>query len=445
MDSCHDAREDIVDIVGIGFGPSNLALAIAVTEHNEHGGNLTAEFVERKPAFGWHRGMLLDGATMQVSFLKDLATMRNPVSRFGFLPYLHDRGRLPDFINHKTTYPSRVEFHDYLEWCARRMSRLVTYGAEVVGARPVVVDGMVDRYEVSVRDTRSGQVGVRQARNLVVAVGLRPQFPQGIVESRHVWHSSVHLERLRHLDVPDPRSFVVIGAGQSAAEVTDHLHREFPQAEVYAVFSRYGYSQADDSPYANRVFDPAAVDRFHRAPEEVKRSLAAYHANTNYSVVDVDLVEDLYRRAYQEKVRGVHRLHVFNLSSVVEVRETPDRAVVTVRHNDSGQRTVIEADAVICATGYRPVDPRSVLGEVTPLLWTDDAGRLKVERDYRVATGPEVLGGVYLCGGTEHSHGITSSLLSNTAVRAGEILRSVVERVEQAAMSSSYSTNPDHV
>jgi len=38
------------------------------------------------------------------------------------------------------------------------------------------------------------------------------------------------------------------------------------------------------------------------------------------------------------------------------------------------------------------------------------------------AQGP----GIYLQGGTEHTHGITSSLLSNTAIRAAEILASIV-------------------
>jgi L-ornithine N5-oxygenase len=33
-----------------------------------------------------------------------------------------------------------------------------------------------------------------------------------------------------------------------------------------------------------------------------------------------------------------------------------------------------------------------------------------------------------LQGGTEHTHGITSALLSNTAIRVGEILESVVAR-----------------
>ncbi|HEU5108903.1 MAG TPA: SidA/IucD/PvdA family monooxygenase, partial [Micromonosporaceae bacterium] len=66
----------VYDVVGVGFGPSNLALAIAIEEHNRArpDAGLTGLFLERQPRFGWHRGMLIDDATMQVSFLKDLVT-----------------------------------------------------------------------------------------------------------------------------------------------------------------------------------------------------------------------------------------------------------------------------------------------------------------------------------------------------------------------------------
>src|ERR1700712_1293824 len=96
--------EPELDVVGIGFGPSNLAMAIAVSEHNAVSGacGVSARFVERQAGVGWRRGMLLDDATMQVSFLKDLVTLRNPTSEFSFLKYLHSRGRLVDFINAKT-------------------------------------------------------------------------------------------------------------------------------------------------------------------------------------------------------------------------------------------------------------------------------------------------------------------------------------------------------
>ncbi|NED57749.1 lysine N(6)-hydroxylase/L-ornithine N(5)-oxygenase family protein, partial [Micromonospora aurantiaca] len=95
-----------------------------------------AVFFEKQPEFGWHRGMLIDGATMQVHFLKDLVSLRNPASRFSFLAYLHARGRLVDFVNHKTMFPTRVEFHDYLEWTAAAFADRVRYGTEVVALRP---------------------------------------------------------------------------------------------------------------------------------------------------------------------------------------------------------------------------------------------------------------------------------------------------------------------
>lgn len=129
--------------------------------------------------------MLIGDATMQVSFLKDLVTMRNPTSAHSFVAYLHDRGRLVDFMNHKTLFPLLVEFHDYLEWAARQMSHLVEYGAEVVDVQPVhAADRVVFAFDVSVRSGGDAPGGgsdrrVRRARNLVIAAGLDRACRQG--------------------------------------------------------------------------------------------------------------------------------------------------------------------------------------------------------------------------------------------------------------------------
>ena len=112
----------VLDFLGVGFGPSNLALAIALREYNDTAdAPMSAEFIEAKPRFGWHTGMLIPGATMQISFLKDLVTQRNPTSEFTFLNYLTERRRLTEFINHKTFFPTRLEFHDYLTWAAQKV------------------------------------------------------------------------------------------------------------------------------------------------------------------------------------------------------------------------------------------------------------------------------------------------------------------------------------
>ncbi|WP_433379555.1 lysine N(6)-hydroxylase/L-ornithine N(5)-oxygenase family protein [Actinoplanes sp. CA-142083] len=420
----------VYDVVGIGFGPSNLALAIAVKEHNAGAGQdpVTAVFLERQASFGWHRGMLLEDATMQVSFLKDLVTLRNPTSEYSFLCYLRDRDRLIDFINHKSFFPLRVEFHDYLEWAAAKVDDMVQYGHEVGEVVPVVRDGVIEAFDVLVR--HAGGVSSYRARNLVVATGLRPQIPAGVDASERIWHSRDLLTNIGRLDGAAPSRFVVVGAGQSAAEVTAFLHERFPRAEVCGVFSRYGYSPADDSSFANRIFDPAAVDDYFGAPPEIKTMLMNYHSNTNYAVVDNDLIEELYRRSYREKVNGVRRLRLLNVTRLAGAKEAADdRVEVTIETLTTGELSTLDADVLICATGYQPVDPFPLLGDAARHYRRDEFGRAVVDRDYRIAAGPSVTAGVYLQGGTEHSHGITASLLSNAAVRSGEIIKSIAGRL----------------
>ncbi|MET9744965.1 lysine N(6)-hydroxylase/L-ornithine N(5)-oxygenase family protein [Streptomyces ardesiacus] len=430
MSQVHPGDTTLVhDLIGIGFGPSNVAMAIAIREHNARAGGqeaFDARFFEQQPRFGWHRGMLIDDATMQVSFLKDLVTLRNPASEYSFLCYLQSKGRLIDFINHKNLFPLRVEFHDYFEWAAAKVDDLVSYGHEVVGVAPVARDGAVDHLEATVR---SGEgLEIHRARNLVIGTGLRPLVPDGVERGERVWHNSELLSRVDALEGTSPSRFIVVGAGQSAAENVAYLHRRFPRAEVCAVFARYGYSPADDSAFANRIFDPAAVDEYFTAPGSVKRRLMDYHGNTNYSVVDIDLIDDLYRQMYREKVLGTERLRFLNVSRLSEVKETPDRVRATVTSLVTGEETALDADVLVLATGYGPADPLGLLGEAADRCLRDDEGRVRVERDYRVATDPALRCGIYLQGGTEHTHGITSSLLSNTAVRVGEILESLLDR-----------------
>ena len=409
------------DLIGVGFGPANLALAIALAEGPGSREGLSARFVERQPHFGWHRGMLLDDATMQISYLKDLVTLRNPTSRFSFLSYLHERDRLPDFINYGSPYPTRREFHDYLEWAAAPFAEQVDYGCEVQRIEPVPDDpGLLD---VHVREVGGRSTGYR-ARNVVLATGLVPQLPPGVVPGERVWHSSELLTRIDSL--PDPTRVIVIGAGQSAAEVVDHLHRRFADAEVCAIFARYGYSPADDSAFANRVFDPAAVDDFYGAAPEVKNMIMGYHANTNYSVVDQELIESLYRRHYQEKVSGRERLRFRNVSRVTDAVELDGRVELAVESMLDGSREVLTADLVVHATGYRSADPLQLLGAAAGHCRRDELDRLVLHRDYRVDTAPELAAGLYVQGATEHSHGLSSTLLSTAAVRAGDIAASVL-------------------
>ncbi|MFD8546321.1 lysine N(6)-hydroxylase/L-ornithine N(5)-oxygenase family protein [Streptomyces sp. NPDC059649] len=424
------SAQEIYDVVGVGFGPSNLALAIALEEHSanvpEH--PVSAAFFERQPSFGWHRNMLLPSATMQVSFLKDLATFRNPVSRFSFVSYLHDSGRLGQFANTQTFFPTREEFHRYLEWAQARFADQVSYGSEVVGMRlPDDAAGSDPYLEVEVRVSGSEKSRVIHARNVVVSTGLAPRMPEGVLRDDRVWHSSEFLGKYRSTDPESLKRVAVVGAGQSGAEITRFLYDSLPHAEVHAIIPSYGYAIADDTPFANQVFDAAAVDDYYYGTDHAREAFWRYHRNTNYAVVDDEVIRDLHHRAYMEELQGTKRLNVVNLARVTEVKRVGDETRVSMSSLLDGSSEDLDVDALVFATGYHAMDPAGVLGDLGRHCLRDEAGRPRVERDYRLVTSPDVPCGIYLQGGTEHTHGLTSSLLSNIAVRSGEIADSVMQ------------------
>ncbi|MDI2127098.1 lysine N(6)-hydroxylase/L-ornithine N(5)-oxygenase family protein [Yinghuangia seranimata] len=426
----NDREHDIYDVVGIGFGPSNLSLAIALGEYQAHGreDGISSLFLERQSAFGWHRNMLLPSATMQISFLKDLVTFRNPTSSFSFIAYLHASGRLPQFVNNQDFFPTRQEFHQYLEWAQNRVADRVAYGAEVtsVGLPPGTDPERADRLRLEVADAAGRRVV--EARNVVVSTGLVPSMPEGIERDERVWHSSEFLDKFGRMDPAELRRVAVVGAGQSAAEIARFLYDELPHAQVYAIVPSYGYSIADDTPFANQIFDPAAVDDYYFGTEQTREAFWRYHRNTNYSVVDADVIRDLYRRTYDDEVRGTARLHILNLTRVAAVKRAGAETRVSLHSGPDAEVRELEFDALVCATGYSSMEPTTLLGDLDRHCLRDEAGRYRVERDYRIVTDPEMRCGVYLQGGTEHTHGLTSSLLSNIAVRSGEIADSVAAR-----------------
>lgn len=205
------------DVIGIGFGPSNLALAIALCERAQDArSKCRFHFIEKQPKFVWHRGMLLPDADMQISFLKDLVSLRDPTSPLTFVNYLHKKGRLEDFINCKTFYPSRTEFNDYLCWVAGHFRTLCSYGETTVAVEPGISGQSVTSLRVRSRSV-TGHETIRHARNLVVAVGGLahvPQIFQAAADDARVLHSSRYLDAIETLGLArEGARAVVVGGG----------------------------------------------------------------------------------------------------------------------------------------------------------------------------------------------------------------------------------------
>jgi L-ornithine N5-oxygenase len=175
----------LYDLLGVGFGPANVALAGALIEQWQNPAvaqvrlllssipswtKLTPQnaiprkvlFLEKQGVFRWHPGMLLPNTRMQISYLKDLATLRNPRSPITFLSYLHANDRLIQFINRGSNAPSRREYADYLCWAARYVQE---HGAEVRFSQEVISlsSDDVGIAHIHFRNTVTGEVSAVRA------------------------------------------------------------------------------------------------------------------------------------------------------------------------------------------------------------------------------------------------------------------------------------------
>ena len=430
------------DLIGVGFGPSNLAMALAMDEAaSPSSPALNYCFIERKPEFVWHGGMLLDGSDMQVSFLKDLATLRNPTSHYTFINYLHRKGRLADFINLKSFFPSRLEYNDYLQWVASHFEDRCHYGEDVVAVEPVLEHGKVTRLRVH-SQTATGRSQRRLARNLVVGVGGVPAVPapfEGLRDPR-VFHSAHYLERLDDLVQAQgaPRRIAVIGGAQSAAEVYWDLVSRFDHAEVTLVARGDALRPADDSPFVNEIFHPEYTDVIYQQSREARRATLERFRSTNYSVVDLDLIERIYRLLYEQRVSGMQRHQLWTGQEVEQVQLSKQGIALGIRHLADGARAQATFDAVVLATGYRRDAHLALLADVGPYLSQGFA----VERDYRLPTVSNFQPRIYLQGSCEESHGLSDTLLSVLAVRSQEILESLWSGRSAFGMSPTDSTQP---
>ncbi|RCI16077.1 hypothetical protein L249_3062 [Ophiocordyceps polyrhachis-furcata BCC 54312] len=451
------------DLVCVGFGPASLAVAIAMHDALAGGARLLADrspprvlFVEKQEGFAWHAGMLLPGAKMQISFVKDLATLRDPRSEFTFLNYLHRQDRLVDFTNLGTFLPARAEYEDYLRWCASHFDHLVRFGEDAVAVEPVshsASSSVVRTFAVVTRNVSSGQRRTYRGRNVLLATGGQPSVPPSLpLSNPRVVHSSDYNHRIRQL-LPKPAAayrVAVVGAGQSAAEIFHNLPALYPNARTWLVMRSEFLRPSDDSPFVNSVFNPEYINCLYPKSAKDRSSLLAGARATNYGVVRLSLIEDLYERMYDQKRRlgadetqWPHRILGGRSIIRLEPRRTEGLAVRVRRVGDGAveqEEETLEVDLVIAATGYQRNAHVQMLRPVWDMLpkepgidgWTvetDDGGRnLAVGRDYGIKFRAGAVAedaGIWLQGCCEGTHGLSDSLLSVLATRSGEIVESI--------------------
>jgi lysine/ornithine N-monooxygenase len=417
-----DAPDMFFDYIGIGFGPSNLALAVAATECPE---NLLGIYFDKNPCFQWHPGMIIDGARMQISYLKDLVTLRNPSSPFSFLQYLKAKGRLEKFVNLCEFCPTRIEYENYLAWAAQAFQSQVHYGATVRRVSPVM-DPSGEKILVCSVDVQYQDETCRryQAKGIVYSPGGSPNTLNGCVKlSPRVLHSE-HFTSCFPAKFPAGGrhySFAVVGDGQTSAEIVKYLMDVYPSSRIYLIISGFSLRPADSTPFANEIFFSKAVDWFYEAGQVVQSHVLDELRNTNYGVVDNELLRTIYQATYADEVNGVQRLAIVPLSRLLAASENQDRVEIAIE-DLAGKRSILKCDALLLATGYERKMDTNIFAGLLPFLKHDSQQNVVVSRHYRAETVVPMEGGLYLQGLTESSHGLGDSLLSLLPFRSQEIL-----------------------
>ena len=422
----------IYDLIGIGFGPSNIALAITLDEKKQAGHHVESFFIEKQPSFAWHANMMLDNAHMQVSFLKDLATMRNPSSHFTFVNYLHQKNRLQDFINLKTFFPSRHEFNDYLAWAAAHFDHCCAYGEEVIEVLPEKIGDEVSLLRIRSRDHRQ-EVHERLARSLVVSIGGQPRIPDcfsSVKNDPRVFHSHHYLDKIKQHG--KAKKVAIVGAGQSASEIFMDLHNRFDDMQVDLIMRARSIKPSDDSPFVNEIFNTDFTDFVFNCPEQERGRILGEFWHTNYAAPDLVLIEQIYNVFYQQRVAGIERHRFLRRHAVRKAISHSQGIQFTLHDLNNDHEKTSSYDAVVLATGYHRDQYKSLLTPLTPYL--ED---LAVNRHYRIQSEPQFKPAIFLQGACEASHGLSDTLLSVTAVRTHEIAQELMN-----VMSQSKSAQP---
>jgi len=419
------------DLLGIGFGPANLALAIAldeVLETDPTPTEMSARFVEADENPVWQGGMLLDGSNIQNNPIRDLVTLRNPRSRYSFINYLHQSGRLLEHLNLPGEFPLRKEYAQYIAWVRHHFDDLVDYGHRAVSIGVTEHDG-VPVYEVLT------QRGLRLlGRALVLGTGRAPHIPvpfDGVTDDR-VFHAGDYLYRLADLTT-EPGTVVIVGGSQSAVEVTLDLTRRYPAAQVHNYTRSFGLKLKDTSPFSEEAFSPGFTDYYVRASRLSKTVLDAYLRPTNYSSTDADVLHELYLQRYEQRLDGQQRVFVHNNRQIIDVATSARSVLLTVAEVHTGEREELETDLVVLATGFLDIGPGpgrepypALLSGLSQRLRFDDAGYLAIDEGYRVLSKADDLPPLFLNGLCETTHGIgdagSFSLLSlRAAVLCGRL------------------------
>ncbi|HEA0263189.1 TPA: NADPH-dependent L-lysine N(6)-monooxygenase [Salmonella enterica] len=403
-----------VDFIGVGIGPFNLS--IAALSHQAEG--FSSRFLDSRPNFAWHPGMLVPDCHMQTMFLKDLVSAVAPTSPYSFVNYLVQRKKFYRFLTTELRTVSRDEFSDYLRWAAEGMNNLhFNHTVE-----------SIDFDETRQLFVVQSSQGESYARNICLGIGKQPHLPPCVkAATQTCFHASEMI--LRQPDLGGKR-VTVVGGGQSGADLfLNALRGEWGDvAEINWVSRRNNFNALDEAAFANEYFTPEYVSGFVGLNESVRQKMLDEQKMTSDGIT-ADSLLTIYRELYHRfEVLGQSRnAHLLPSRSVTELKSRDQSWQLLLEHHlDNGYDTLVN-DVVIFATGYRPALPQ-ILSPLMPRIAMRDECNFKVRDDFTLEWNGPKENNIFAVNASMQTHGIAEPQLSLMAWRSARILNRALGR-----------------
>ncbi|MEV7468237.1 lysine N(6)-hydroxylase/L-ornithine N(5)-oxygenase family protein [Streptomyces kronopolitis] len=406
------------DFIAIGLGPFNLGLACLTEPLDE----LDGLFLDDKPAFDWHPGMMLDSTHLQVPFLADLVTLADPTSPFSFLNYLKESGRLYPFYIRESFYPLRAEFNDYCRWAAGKLGT-VRFSQRVT---TVEYDAAAGLYAVHAEHVPTGEVTTHRARKLVLGTGTPPHLPDACAGlGGDLLHNSDYLDAKAALQAKE--SITLIGSGQSAAEIYHDLLQDIDSHGYHLTWATRSprFFPLEYTKLTLEMTSPEYVDYFHALPAATRDHLNAAQKHL-YKGIDSALINDIFDLLYQKNLSGPVPTRLLTNTALHHARydEAAGTYTLGLRQEEQGADFTLDTQGLILATGYRYRVPDFLAPIHDRIAW-DDADRYDVARNYSIDTTGH---GIYVQNAELHTHGFVTPDLGMAAYRNSCLVRELLGR-----------------
>ncbi len=418
----------ILDIIGVGFGPANIALAVALEELYPEKSFL---FVDGKKKIIWQDEMLFENAldiysNIQNSPYRDLATPRNPRSRYTFLNYLHENDLFWQQLNLNMSMPLRPDFANYIAWVASQFENNFRGGT--------IIKSIKVEQNHYILHTQNGDM--LRAKHISLGTGRPPNIPEEFrgVKNLNCIHFTSYNTSMARMASNGIKRLAIIGSSQTAAEIVLQVTKTYPDIEVDVIMRRFGFPLKDTTPFVSEIYFPEFTDLYYKADEELKRRIDRDVYGTNYGTADEDVITEIYQQIYYDKLANRNKLTLHRLAQINSVRDVKDgengedgiELSITEELNSTSFKK--KYDGVILATGFVNYGPHpqnqkipEILSGVKHLLVLKNRA-ISVGRQYDLALTQDAPGCLLMNGLCEVTHGMgDAGSISLMALRAQDI------------------------